>query len=141
MLMYESALLESETTSIFVAAFQEALRHRWIESQKHGRDLGDYAIRDWYDRFWWTFLRYRHIEHVLGESQWEEFPHRSFAAVRPLLDGNDDVAVTIIDLYREGFENLDIINWSHRKGHGFDAVFECLLLINMNDARIDPRFN
>lgn len=138
---HQSALLETEICSIFEAAFEEALRHRWIESQKRGHDLGDHAIRDWYNTYWWTFLRYRHIEHVLGESCWNEFPDCSYAAIRPLLDGDDEIAATIIDLYREGFENLDIIHWAHRAGHAFDAVFECLVLINMNDARLDPKFN
>jgi len=140
-LMHQSALLENGTTSIFEAACCEALRHRWIESQKRGCDLGEYAVRDWYQRYWWVFLRYRHVEHILGEVCWEEFPVRSFAAIRPLLNGTHRLAPQIIELYREGLENLDIINWADRTGLSFDDVFECLLLINMNDARLDPKFN
>jgi hypothetical protein len=140
-LMHQSALVENRIASIFQAACSEAMRHRWIESQKRGCDLGEYAVRDWYQRYWWTFLRYRHVEHILGDVCWEEFPARSFAAVRPLLNGDDQLAVQIIDLYREGLENLDIIHWADRTGHSFEVVFECLLLINMNDARLDPKFN
>ena len=139
--MHQTTALDVNTTSIFEAAYLDACRHRWIESQKRGCDLGDFAIRDWYQRFWWTFLRYRHSEHILGNYRWDEFPQRSFATARPLLDGNDQLAATIIGLYLEGFENLDIISWANRSGHHFDSVYECLLLINMNDARLDPRFN
>jgi len=140
-LMHQSALLENGTTSILEAACCEALRHRWIESQKRGCDLGENAVRDWYQRYWWIFLRYRHVEHIPGEVCWKEFPDRSFAAVRSLLNGEDQLATEIINLYCEGLENLDIINWAERTGYSFDAVFECLLLINMNDARLDPQFN
>lgn len=145
--MHQSAVLENRinstgpATGIFEAAYLEAQRHRWIESQKSGRDLGDYAVRDWYQQFWWTFLRYRYVEHIRGEVRWDEFPDRSFAVARPLLEGDDHLATEIIGLYCEGLENLDIINWADRTGHCVDAVFECLLVINMNDARLDPRFN
>lgn len=140
-MMHQSAALGVNTTSIFEAAYCEASRHRWIESQKSGCDLGDFAIRDWYQRFWWTFLRYRHTEHIFGEFHWDEFPRQSFATARPLLDSDDELAATIIDLYLQGFENLDIISWANRTGHEFEPVYECLLLINMNDARLDPKFN
>ncbi len=30
---------------------QEILRHKWIESEKAGRDLGNDAVRDWLSRF------------------------------------------------------------------------------------------
>ncbi len=30
---------------------QEILRHKWIESEKAGRDLGNDAVKDWLSRF------------------------------------------------------------------------------------------
>ena len=51
------------------------------------------------------------------------------------------LANEIIDLYRQGCENLDILNWALRNRLCLPEVRECLALINMNDARIDPQFN
>src|SRR5690606_22090768 len=46
-----------QEVSLYEEAHAEALRHKWIESQKHGRDLGDWAIRDWYRRYWRLYCR------------------------------------------------------------------------------------
>ncbi len=43
----------------------EINRHKWIESQKAGYDLGDRAIFDWIDRHAESFRRY--IMETLGE--------------------------------------------------------------------------
>ena len=36
-----------EKSSVYFESEQEALRYKWIESEKAGRDLGDVAIRRW----------------------------------------------------------------------------------------------
>lgn len=45
-------------------------RHKWIESQKVGYDLGENAVRDWVDHYAADFRRYIHEQ--LGECI--EFP-------------------------------------------------------------------
>lgn len=139
--MSQNCLLEAEVCSLYEAAFEEARCHRWIESQKRGYDLGNDGFLEWYDRFWWNFLRYRHLEHLLGEYQWLEFASESFGVLNSLLDTEHGLAPEIIDQYRQGCENLDILNWALRNEQCVDDVCECLTLINMNDARIDPQFN
>lgn len=37
---------------------EEALRHKWIESEKAGRDLGEAAIQDWVSKYAKKFRRY-----------------------------------------------------------------------------------
>ncbi len=125
--------------SVFEAAFEEARQHRWIESQNCGRDLGDWAIYDWYRQFWPTFLRHRHVEHLVGERWWAEFSKKSYGVLRETLV-YDVLANDIVDLYRNGEENLTIIKWALDEGHDLDEIVDSLLLINMNDARLDPRF-
>lgn len=139
--MSQNCVLEAEVCSLYEAAFEEARCHRWIESQKRGFDLGNEGFLEWYDRYWWNFLRYRHLEHLLGEYRWLEFSPDAFGVLVPLVESEDDVANEIIDQYRQGCENLDILNWALRNRQCVDDVCECLVLINMNDARIDPRFN
>lgn len=137
----ESHLDYSEVESVFEAAFLEARRHRWIESQNAGRDLGEQVLWDWYRRFWWTFLRYRHVEHLLGERAWLEFTSNSFAVLKESLRWQSPLAQEIIDLYRTGWENLNIIDHALDRAYPMDEVCDCLTAINMNDARLNPRFN
>ena len=59
--------------SLYAEAVKEAERHKWIESQKHGRDLGQAAIRDWYRNYWNRFCRWRRMEHLQGTRRWREF--------------------------------------------------------------------
>ncbi len=37
---------------------QEIQKHKWIESEKAGRDLGQDAVFDWIDRYAEDFRRY-----------------------------------------------------------------------------------
>jgi hypothetical protein len=136
-----TATVECDIVSVFEAAFREARRHCWIESQKQQRDLGERALGEWYQRFWWTFLRHRHLEHLMGERMWDEFDQRSFGILQPFLLSRGTLAREVVELYKSGWENLDIINWAMRQDIPIREVHDCLLLINMNDARIDPRFN
>ena len=139
--MGQNCLLEAEVCSLYEAAFEEARCHRWIESQNRGYDLGNDGFLEWYARYWWNCLRYRHLEHLLGEYHWQEFSADAFGVLRSLVESSDELACEIIDQYRQGCENLDILNWAIRNDQSIDDVYDCLILINMNDARIDPRFN
>ena len=139
--MSQTCSLEAEVCSLYEAAFEEARCHRWIESQKRGSDQGNEIFLEWYDRFWWNFLRYRHLEHLLGDHRWLEFASDSFGVLIPFIESKDELAIVIIDLYRQGCENLDIVNWALREELNLPEVCERLAVINMNDARIDPRFN
>lgn len=139
--MSQTCVLAAEVCSLYEAAFEEARCHRWIESQKRGYDLGNDGFLEWYDRFWWNFLRYRHLEHLLGEYRWSEFASDTFGVLMPLIESDDELAREIVDQYRQGCENLDILNWALRNRLSLNAVRDRLALINMNDARIDPQFN
>ena len=99
---------DSCVESVFEAAFEEARQHRWIQSEDCGRDLGEWAIYDWYRRWWSTFIRHRHVEHLVGERWWSEFSPSSYGILREILV-YDLLANDIVDLYRNGDENLDII--------------------------------
>ena len=37
-----------EKCSVYAESEQEALRYKWIESEKAGRDLGEAALRRWW---------------------------------------------------------------------------------------------
>src|SRR5439155_7769089 len=58
--------------SVYAESEKEALRYKWIESEKAGRDLGDLAIRKWVQQHWWGYLRARWLEHLQGKRFWVE---------------------------------------------------------------------
>ncbi len=136
--MTQACLTAVRSLSLIEAAYHEARRHQWIESQKHQRDLGDNAFRDWYRCYWWSFLRHRHIEHLMGECRWSEFESETYGRLQGLLGTFGELADEIIEQYRTGSENLDIINWALHYRQDMESVYECLVQINMNDARIHP---
>lgn len=58
-----------------VLQIREINRHKWIESQKAGYDLGDRAVYDWVEKHAAAFRR--HVLENLGESV--EFPNGNVA--------------------------------------------------------------
>ena len=91
-----TTLVECDTVSVFEAAFIEVRRHSWIESQKHQRDVSERARAEWYQRFWWTFLRYRHLEHLMGEHAWNEFKPDSFGILNSLSTSRDGLMAEVV---------------------------------------------
>ena len=58
--------------SVYRESRDEAERHKWIESQHAGRDLGEVAIRQWVQQHWNGFLRARWLEHLEGKHTLDE---------------------------------------------------------------------
>src|SRR3954463_15634623 len=53
-------------------------RHKWLESEKAGRDLGDRALTDWIERYWKGFTRAKLVEHFYGWRCWGAFDEHDF---------------------------------------------------------------
>jgi len=125
--------------SLYSEASQEAARHRWIESQKHGRDLGESAVREWYDRHWVEYCWYRHLEHLEGHRQWQEFGLDDFGLIGQLIEKEDLLVDRILDRVYAGLENLEIIQWALLFGIPTEPVIEILEQLHINRRRLDPR--
>jgi hypothetical protein len=125
-------------TSVYDAAWEEAHRHKWIESQKHGRDLGDAALKDWFRKFFLPFCRQRRLEHVEGSRPWLEFAEQEFGQVYELILQGDLLLDRILDRMEHGFDNLEIINWALAWGLQMGRVLELLEMIDINRARLEP---
>jgi len=114
----------------------EAQRHKWIESEKAGRDLGEWAIRCWVSEHWNGFLRERWLEHLQGRNFWIELDHNDFGLLQrsfqdsPLID-------EILRQLKGGKENLDILNWALDNGDSMDEVLEILEALDINSRRIE----
>jgi len=125
--------------SVHEAALEEAERHKWIESQKQGRDLGWSALDEWFSRFWLPYCRQRRLEHIQGSRLWVEFEATEFGRLSELLYLGDLLLDRILDRMEHGYENLDIINWAMDWGLCIDRVLSLLELIDINRARLPPR--
>lgn len=124
--------------SIYDEALREAHRHKWIESQKQGRDLGEQAIRDWFRKHWRSYCRHRRIEHLRGRQRWAEFDDDAFGRVDSLDASEDCLVDRVLDRVYAGYENLEIINWAIDWGLPTHRVVEILAQLDVNHARFDP---
>jgi hypothetical protein len=124
--------------SLYDEALAEALRHKWIESQKHGRDLGDSALKDWFRRHWLPFCRVCRLEHIEGMQRWVEFAEHDFGQVYHLLCSGDLLLDRILDRMELGYDNLEIINWALTWKLPMPRVLELLEMIDINRARLEP---
>jgi hypothetical protein len=117
----------------------EALRHKWIESEKAGRDLGEWAINNWVSRHWHGFLRARWLEHLYGRIYWIELDHNDFGL---LLRYHRDSALLadILNMLKVGLENLNVLNWAIDNNLPMGEVLEILETLDINSRRIECRF-
>lgn len=141
-LLADQPWLGNHVPSLMPVAWDEIQRHKWIESEKARRDVGQAAVSDWLRRFWWRFCRWRRIEHVEGIQRWYEFSLEDFAKVmRPILN-DDRLMLVIIELMKTDsirvMNDLEVIEWARDAGLPMDRVLEILGDIHINVARLDP---
>ncbi len=122
--------------SLFRFARYEADRHKWIESEKYGRDLGDEAIRDWERRFWRLWLRDRWLEHLNGNRLWHELPARDFGLLCREFHRNHALVERIVERIKQGGENLDILDWAIDEHLDVDDTIAILKVLDINSARL-----
>ncbi|MCY3023358.1 MAG: hypothetical protein NTW87_30635 [Planctomycetota bacterium] len=133
-----AALLTRRRTDgqLFRLALQEAEKHKWIESEKAGRDLGEAALYDWSRRYWRYWCRDRWIEHLSGERYWSELDQQDFGLLRHDFHRNTALIAQIVEHIKKGGENLDIICWAQKNNQDMKDLLEILLLLDINSRRL-----
>ena len=121
---------------LFSLAMREAEKHKWIESEKAGRDLGEAALWDWSRRHWWRWCRDRWIEHLSGERYWGELDHDDFGLLKRNFHHNTCTIEHIVTQIKSGAENLNIIQWALDNKQDMRDVVEILNLLDINSRRI-----
>lgn len=121
--------------SVYDQAWREAFRHKWIESQKRGFDLGRAAIKDWDKRHFKKFYRWCHWQHLTGWQFFKEFPEEHFDRV---MDPRDEIEQLVIGQFWDGLENLEIFNCALGCGWPTDQVRVVLSRLQINEARLSP---
>ena len=127
--------------SVYADGEQEALRYKWIESEKAGRDLGEDAICRWVQTHWWGYLRARWLEHLQGRRFWVELDRGDFGLLQRRFQDQALLLDRILDRLKAGQENLEIILWAQDWGIPLQRVFEILEALDINSRRLAHRFD
>lgn len=126
--------------SVYEVGILEALRHKWIESERAGRDLGESAISNWVRNHWNGFLRARWLEHLEGHRFWVELDQDDFGLLQhEFLES--PIMVEVIRRLKSGHENLDLIQWAIVSAVDVEELFSILETLDMNSRRIECRFS
>jgi len=133
-------LSPSAARSVYDAAFMEAERHKWLASERHGHDLGPNAKLEWWAKYWPRFCRYRCIEHLSGQCQWQEFRCEVYGRLSITREQADLLVDRIFDRFVEGWENLTFACWLQEWDLPTERVLEILEIVDINTAgRLAPR--
>jgi hypothetical protein len=127
--------------SVHVESEKEALRFKWIESEKAGHDLGEEAIRRWVREHWWGYLRARWLEHLQGKRFWVELDRGDFGLLQKRFHDNTLLLDRILDRLKDKQENLDILNWGLDWGLPMGQIREILEALDINSRRLAHRFD
>ena len=129
-----------EYSSVYAEGEQEALRYKWIESEKAGRDLGEAAIRRWVRDHWWGYLRARWLEHLQGKRFWVELDRGDFGLLQREFHDKTILLDRILDRLKAGKENLDVIIWAQDWGIPIEPALQILEALDINSRRLAHRF-
>jgi hypothetical protein len=127
--------------SVFAEGEREALRFKWIESEKAGCDLGESAIRRWVQNHWWGYLRARWLEHLQGKQFWMELDKKDFGLLQRCFQEQSLLLDRILDRFKAGQENLDIILWALDWKIEMEMVITILEALDINSRRLACRFD
>jgi hypothetical protein len=122
--------------SVRARGSEEAQRYKWIESEKAGRDLGEWAIRSWVREHWNGFLRARWLEHLQGRTFWIELDHNDFGLLQREFQ-DSELIDEILSLLKAGKENLNVLNWALDHDLPMEEVLEILEALDINSRRIE----
>lgn len=104
--------------SVYDQAWQPDHRHKWIESERLGCDLGHAAVKDWSRRHFKCSYRWCHWLHLTGRKWFQEFLASQFNSGMKL---GHQIERQVIHCFWDGQENLAIflsarMRLAHRVG-------------------------
>jgi hypothetical protein len=127
--------------SIYKESKTEADKFKWIASERAGRDLGEWAIRQWVLDHWWGYLRARWLEHLQGKCFWIELDRGDYGFLQRDFQDQKALLETILDQLKRGQENLDIINWAVCNHLEVESVIDILTALDINSRRLVHKFD
>jgi len=122
--------------SIYDDADGEIKRFKWIESERAGCDLGEWAVRRWIKEHWCRYLRSKWLEHLQGKRFWTELDRGDFGLLQREFKDDQLLLDRILDRLKEGQENLDVILWARQFHICVDRVLRILEALDINSRRL-----
>src|SRR3954470_17001564 len=116
----------ADAKSVHAACVEEEDRHKWIESEKAGYDLGETAIRRWVQEHWRGYLRARWVEHLQGKCFWIELDRGDFGLLLREFKTQQELLDTILNQLKAGKENLDVLDWAIENHLATEPINEIL---------------
>jgi hypothetical protein len=129
--------------SLYSDCIEEENRHKWIESEKAGYDLGEPAIRRWVTEHWQGYLRARWVEHLQGKCFWVELDRGDFGLLQHEFQDCPQLLDLILDRLKSGQENLHLLSyaiWTCHDKFPTGRMIEILESLDINSRRLAHRF-
>jgi hypothetical protein len=112
--------------------------HKWLTSERAGRDLGVEATRDWIEHHWSIFYRSRLVQHLRGEAFFDEFDTDCFGILSGRFDEVAGLLNLVLERIKEGAENLDLLRWGCQEHVPYNQLLEVLIAADINGHRLRP---
>lgn len=132
---------ECDRGSLHLDCLAEEDAHKWRESEKACRDLGDNARYQWAREHWSAYLRARWIEHIEGRKYWIEFGRGTFGLMKHPIPDSQELYQPIYNKLKAGHENLDIICWAKSNGAPLELVNRFLEALDLNRCHLKHRLD
>jgi hypothetical protein len=129
--------------SIYKDCIEEENRHRWIESEKAGCDLGEAVVRRWVQEHWSGYLRAKWVEHLQGTCFWTELDRGDFGLLQTEFQNSRSLLDLILNRLKTGEENLHLLVhaiWTCNDNFPTDRMIQILTSLDINSRRLLHRF-
>jgi hypothetical protein len=130
--------MSMRSLSVYEEAEKALREHKWLASERAGRDLGHDAVREWTKSYWLRFYRWRFVQHLRGEVFWKEFDAAAFGIAGGRLMAHRELLDEIMDRVRDGAENLDLFVWAQMQQLPTEQLIEILEALDINSQRLPP---
>ncbi len=127
--------------SVYSDSKLEIDRFKWIESERVGYDVGEWAVRQWVHDHWRGYLRARWLEHLQGKRFWIELDRGDFGLLSRDFPSDRDLMNCVLELLKAGQENLDVICWARHHHIPSDSVVGILEALDINARRLLYKFD
>ena len=126
--------------SVHRECIEEENKHKWIESEKAGYDLGEACVKKWVKEHWRGYLRAKWVEHLQGKCFWVELDRGDFGLLQRKFQSQVELLDVILGQLAAGKENLDVIDWAVANQMCLDPIGEILEALDVNSQRLEHRF-
>lgn len=121
---------------LFFLAMREARRYKWDKSKDLGKDAGQEAVVEWFDKKGPRWYRDQWVKHLFGKKFWKEFDKEEFDLANHQFP-NPDLLKQIVESVKTYGENLGLTLWATDTKQDMRQVLFILGMLDINNHRED----